>query len=78
MEVKHGGFTTINYLRMSEKFLPSIFLFDGSHGTVKSLCAGDQACQRVEKETGKDEEEGEDQTLEHPGGESHEDPPPLV
>jgi len=27
--------------RMSEKFLPSIFLFDGSHGTVKSLCAGD-------------------------------------
>jgi len=32
----------------------------------------------VEKETGKDEEEGEDQTLEHPGGEGHEDPPPLV
>jgi len=30
----------------------------------------------VEKETGKDEEEGEDRTLEHPGGDGHVDHAP--
>jgi len=32
---KHGGFTTINYFRMSEIFLPFFFVI-GLHGTVMS------------------------------------------